>query len=154
LGAVLSIGGMFTRWLEPVVGAHPEGEPPVLAVPLITGLTLALIAGGVVVAWVSYGRAVVPATAPAGSLLTRAARQDLYQDQVNEGLFMRPGIHLTRSLVFVDNRGVDGAAGGLAAFVGGLSSRLRKVQNGYVRSYALTMLTGVVVILGAMWVIR
>ena len=33
---------------------------------------------------------------------------------------MRPGQYLTRSLVFVDNRGVDGAVGGLAALVGGL----------------------------------
>jgi NADH-quinone oxidoreductase subunit L len=47
---------------------------------------------------------------------------------------------------------VDGAAGGLAALVGGTSSRLRKLQNGFARSYALTMLAGVVAILGALWV--
>ena len=75
------------------------------------------------------------------------------QDQVNEALLMRPGIHLTRSLVYVDGKGVDGAAGGLAALVGGTSARLRKVQNGFARSYALTMLAGVVAILGALWVI-
>ena len=34
---------------------------------------------------------------------------------------MRPGIHLTRSLVFADARGVDGAVGGLAALIGGTS---------------------------------
>ena len=33
---------------------------------------------------------------------------------------MRPGQYLTRSLVFVDNRGVDGAVNGLAALIGGL----------------------------------
>ena len=32
---------------------------------------------------------------------------------------MRPGEYLTRSLVFVDGKGVDGAVGGLAALVGG-----------------------------------
>ena len=67
---------------------------------------------------------------------------------------MRPGIHLTRGLFFVDARGIDGAVGGLAALVGGLSSRLRRLQTGYVRSYALTMLTGVVAVLGALWVIQ
>jgi NADH-quinone oxidoreductase subunit L len=67
---------------------------------------------------------------------------------------MRPGIHLTRALVFLDQRGVDGAAGGLAALIGGTSSRLRKVQNGLARSYALTMLLGVVVILGVVWVVQ
>jgi NADH-quinone oxidoreductase subunit L len=153
LGLVLSIGGTFTTWLEPVVGPHSEGEP-VVAVPVLMTLTLLLVAGGVALAWVRYWRDEVAVVQPTGSLLTRAARRDLYQDDVNEGLFMRPGIHLTRSLVFADNRGVDGAVGGLAALVGGTSSRLRRVQNGFARSYAMTMLAGVVVILGALWVIQ
>ena len=152
-GLILGPTGIFTHWLEPVVGAHGE-EHPVLAVPVIMTLTLLVVAGGLALAWLRYWRDEVPRTAPAGSMLTRAARQDLYQDEVNEGVFMRPGVHLTRSLVFADNRGVDGAVGGLAALVGGTSSRVRRLQNGFARSYALTMLAGVVAILGALWVIQ
>ncbi|AXG12483.1 NADH-quinone oxidoreductase subunit L [Intrasporangium calvum] len=152
LGLIIGPTGMFSTWLEPVTGAHGE-EHPVLAVPVIMVLTLLLVAGGVALAWMQYWRDDVPVIAPAGNLLTQAARNDLYQDQVNEALLMRPGIHLTRSLVFVDGKGVDGGAGGLAALVGGTSSRLRRIQNGFARSYALTMLTGVVAILGALWVI-
>jgi NADH-quinone oxidoreductase subunit L len=154
LGLVLSIGGTFTSWLEPVVGAHQEGEHPVLPVWSLMTLTLLLVAGGILLAWMRYWRDEVPQVQPAGSLVTKAARRDLYQDDVNEGVFMRPGLHLTRALVFADNRGVDGAVGGLAALVGGTSSRLRRLQNGFARSYALTMLAGVVAILGAMWVIQ
>jgi NADH-quinone oxidoreductase subunit L len=152
LGAVLSWNQMFVHWLEPVVG-HQEGET---VIPLwsIIGLTLLLVVGGAALAWARYWRDAVPQVAPAGSLLTRAARQDLYQDEVNEGVLMRPGIHLTRALVFADNRGIDGGVGGLAALIGGTSSRLRRLQNGFARSYALTMLAGVVVILGALWVIQ
>ena len=117
-------------------------------------LTLAPRRGRRGLAWSRYVRDAVPEVAPAGSALTQAARQDLYQDAVNEGLFMRPGIHLTRALVFADARGIDGAVGGLAALIGGLSSRLRRLQTGYARSYALTMLTGVVTVLGALWVIQ
>jgi NADH-quinone oxidoreductase subunit L len=153
LGLILSIGNTFTHWLAPVVGAHEEGEP-VLPVWVLMTLTLLLVAGGIALAWVRYWRDEVPETAPTGSLLTKAARRDLYQDEVNEGLFMRPGIHLTRALVFADNRGVDGGVGGLAAFIGGTSSRVRRLQNGFARSYALTMLAGVVAILGALWVIQ
>ena len=153
LGLILSIGSTFTHWLEPVVGAHEEGEP-VLPVWVLVTLTLLLVAGGIALAWLRYLRDEVPETAPSGSLLTKAARRDLYQDEVNEGLFMRPGIHLTRALVFADNRGVDGGVGGLAAFIGGTSSRVRRLQNGFARSYALTMLAGVVAILGAVWVIQ
>ena len=153
LGLALGPTGVFTHWLEPVVGEHGE-EHPVLPVPVIMALTLALVAAGAYLAWVRYAKDVVPEVAPRGSVLTRAARQDLYQDAVNEGLFMRPGIHLTRGLVFADARGLDGAVGGLAALVGGFSSRLRRLQNGYARSYALTMLSGVVAILGILWVIQ
>ncbi|HYN68010.1 MAG TPA: NADH-quinone oxidoreductase subunit L [Ornithinibacter sp.] len=153
LGLILGPTGVITSWLEPVVGETPE-DHPVMPIWLIMVLTLALVVAGMVFAWRRYGADVVPEVAPKGSALTRAARQDLYQDALNEGLFMRPGIHLTRGLVFADARGVDGAVGGLAALVGGLSSRLRHLQTGYARSYALTMLTGVVTILGALWVIQ
>jgi NADH-quinone oxidoreductase subunit L len=153
LGGILSINGMFVSWLEPVVGSPETGEP-VIGAAVITVLTLVLVAGGAAYAWYRYWRESVPEVAPTGSLLTRAARVDLYQDAINEGLFMRPGIHLTRSLVFTDARGIDGAVGGLAALIGGISSRTRRLQTGYARSYALTMLTGVVAVLGVLWVIQ
>jgi NADH-quinone oxidoreductase subunit L len=154
LGLILSFGGMFTTWLNPAVGGEVDEHHPVLPAAVIMGLTLLLVLAGAALAFVRYVREPVPTTAPAGSLLTQAARNDLYQDEVNEGLFMRPGIHLTRALDFVDRRGVDGAAGGLAALIGGTSARVRRLQNGLARSYALTMLLGVVVILGAVWVIQ
>jgi NADH-quinone oxidoreductase subunit L len=154
LGLILGPTGAITSWLDPVVGAEPAGEHSVLPVPVLLVLTLLLVLAGAALAWLRYWREDVPAVAPRGSLATRAARRDLYQDDVNEGIFMRPGIHLTRSLVFFDRWGIDGAIGGLSALVGGTSGRLRRVQNGYVRSYALTMLLGVVVILGAVWVVQ
>ena len=153
LGLILGPTGIITSWLAPVVGETPE-DHPVLPVTLIMVLTLVLVALGAFYAWRMYGADVVPEVAPKGSTITVAARQDLYQDALNEGLFMRPGIHLTRGLVFADARGVDGAVGGTAALIGGMSSRLRRLQTGYVRSYALTMLTGVVTVLGALWVIQ
>jgi len=154
MGLILGPTGAIQSWLEPVVGVHVEGESPVIAVPVLTTLTLLVVAAGLGLAWMRYWREEVPVVAPVGSLPTRAARQDLFQDAINEGVLMRPGLHLTRSLVFFDNKGVDGAVGTVAALIGGSSSRLRRVQNGFVRSYALTMLFGVVVILGAVWVVQ
>ena len=153
LGLILGPTGAIQSWLEPVVGGGAEGEP-VIAVPVLMTMTLLVVAAGLALAFVSYWRDAVPVVAPVGSLLTRAARKDLYQDDVNEALLMRPGLYLTRFLVFFDNRGVDGGVGGLAALIGGSSARLRRIQNGFVRSYALTMLAGVVVILGAVWVVQ
>jgi len=154
LGLILGPTGAIQGWLEPVVGGHVEGQDPVIAVSVLMTLTLLVVASGLGLAWMRYWRNEVPLVAPVGSSLTRAARKDLYQDDVNEGVLMRPGLHLTRALVFFDNKGVDGAVGRLAALVGGSSARLRRIQNGFVRSYALTMLAGVVVILGAVWVVQ
>ena len=63
---------------------------------------------------------------------------------------MRPGQYLTRALVFADNRGIDGAVHGLAAGIGGGSGRLRRVQNGFVRSYALSMFGGAALVVAAL----
>jgi NADH-quinone oxidoreductase subunit L len=153
LGMVLGPTNGLLHWLEPVTGPHPEKDP-VIAVPLLMILTLLLVLGGIVWAYSMYVRAPVPLVAPAGSVLTRAARRDLYQDAINESLLMRPGQYLTRFLVFFDNRVVDGAVNGLAAVLGGTSGRFRRLQTGFVRSYALSMFAGAALLVGAMLLVR
>ena len=106
-------------------------------------------------AWFTVGRRDVPREAPRDvSFATRAARADLYGDALNESLLMRPGQYLTRALVFVDNRGIDGAVGGIAAGIGGGSGRLRRWQNGFVRSYALSIFGGAALVVAALLVTR
>jgi len=150
LGLVLAWLG-FSTWLHPVFGGKEHAEHTNW--PLM-GITLLVVAAGVALAWMRYWRDDVPVRAPKGNLLTQAARADLYQDAINEDLFMRPGQRLTQALLFTDNHGVDGTVGAVAGGVGGLSDRLRRIQNGYARSYALTMLAGVVAVLGALWVMN
>ena len=152
MGGLLTWVG-FTSWLEPVTG-HVEHEEPVLPILAITLLTLLLVAVGVLLAWRQYWASDVPVVAPRGSVATRAARADLYQEVVNQSAFERPGLHLTRSLVFADQRGIDGAVTGGAGLLTGLGGWLRRQQNGFVRSYAATMLVGVVVLLGSILVVR
>jgi NADH-quinone oxidoreductase subunit L len=137
-------------WLAPVFG-EPEEAAHVVA-PLTIGVVLTLVMLlGAAAAWLFVGRREVPVTAPARvSPVVRAARNALYADTVNESLFMRPGMWLTRALVFVDNRGVDGVVNGAAAALGGSSSRLGRAQTGFVRSYALGMLGGAVILAGAL----
>ncbi len=137
-------------WLAPVFG-EPEAAEHVVA-PAVVGLVVTAVAAlGVLAAWLFVGRREVPEVAPARvSPVVRAARRSLYADAINESLFMRPGQWLTRALVWLDNRGVDGAVNGLAATLGGSSSRLGRAQTGFVRSYALGMLGGAVVVAGAL----
>lgn len=145
LGFVLQLGGGFTHWLEPVTG-HVEHHEPVLSVPVIQIATLLAVAIGLVLAWRQYGALPVPTTAPRGSVLTRAARVDMYQDTVNDAVLVQPGQYLTRSLVYGDRSVVDGAFTGLGKLTVGIGQLLRRLQSGYVRQYAATMLFGLVVL--------
>ncbi|MBQ1093571.1 NADH-quinone oxidoreductase subunit L [Streptomyces sp. B93] len=151
-GAFFSIGDRFLHWLEPVTG-HDHGHAPISAAT-VTAATVACMVIGVAIAWAQYGRRPVPAVAPRGSLLTRAARRDLLQDDFNHVVLVRGGEHLTRSLVYVDHTLVDGVVNGTAASVGGLSGRLRRLQNGFARSYAVSMFGGAAVLVAATLLMR
>ncbi|MCM1967385.1 NADH-quinone oxidoreductase subunit L [Streptomyces sp. NPDC002812] len=151
-GGFFGIGDRFLHWLEPVTG-HQHGHPPISALT-VTLATMVVLVIGVAIAWVMYGRKPVPVVAPRGSLLTRAARRDLYQDDFNHVVLVRGGEHLTRSLVYVDHSLVDGVVNGTAAGVGGLSGRLRKLQNGYARSYAVSMFGGTAILIAATLLMR
>jgi NADH-quinone oxidoreductase subunit L len=50
--------------------------------------------------------------------------------------------------LYADQRGIDALANGLGTLTQNLSASMRKIQNGFVRSYALSVLLGVVLILG------
>jgi NADH-quinone oxidoreductase subunit L len=150
-GAFLIINDRLVDFLAPVVGVPPD-LPGIFTVPGLIALALVLIAAAG--AWAMYGRVPVPETAPRGSVVTVAARKDLYGDAFNESVLMRPGQWLTRLSVYFDSRGVDGLVNTLAAVIGGSSGRLRRIQTGFVRSYALSMLIGAVLLVAGLLVVR
>ncbi len=154
-GGLFAVGGTLKNWLEPVVGAHEE-TTHALPAWVNTALALTVVAVGIAVAYRLYGgKATIPTEAPAEvSVLTMAARRDLYGDAFNEEVFMRPGAELTDALVVVDNAGVDGSVNALAALVGRTSNRLRGLQTGFARSYALSMLTGAALVVAAILAVQ
>ncbi|MER6262345.1 NADH-quinone oxidoreductase subunit L [Streptomyces sp900105245] len=151
-GFFFHLGDRFVNWLEPVTG-HSEGDSP-LSATTVTGATIVCLVVGVGIAYAQYGRKPVPVVAPRGSLLTRAARRDLLQDDFNHVVLVRGGEHLTRSLVYVDHTLVDGVVNGTAAGFGGLSGRLRRLQNGFARSYAVSMFGGAALLVAATLLMR
>jgi NADH-quinone oxidoreductase subunit L len=161
LGIASAIGGLalnnwIVGWLAPAVGGEaPEEAPSLLHFSTVAVVTLVVVAIGVGIGvWLFGPRRDIPLTQPESrSFLTLAGRNDLYGDALNEAVFMRPGQQLTSQLVRLDDYGIDGTVNGTAAAIGGMSARLRRVQNGFVRSYALTMtlgaaIVGVVIVLG------
>ena len=148
VGGILLLGDWIVDWLEPVVGhaEHHELAVPAIVLTLIITLVVAL---GVAAAVLFYRREPIAAETPADSSVSffaRAGRHELYGNELNDAVIVRPTTHLTRFLVWFDGKGIDGFVTGLADRLGDTSQFLRKPQTGYVRSYALTMFAGVVIV--------
>jgi NADH-quinone oxidoreductase subunit L len=152
LGMALLYWGDIESWLEPVVG-YESGESPLPTWATIS-LSLLAVGIGVLIAAMMYKRRQIPVEAPHGSWLTRAARNELYGNEVNDVLVVQPTYYTSRWLVWFDNKGVDGFVNGSAAFVGGLSGRMRRYQTGFARSYALSMVGGAVLVVLALVLVR
>ena len=160
IGSVVS-GFLFTRgdalvhWLEPVVAAHEHSEHSELLPPIVvSGIALTIVLIGISIAVMMYVRRPVENVAPENvSALTKIVRQDLLQDAANEAIFMRPGQALTKTLIAVDEKVIDGAVHGVGAMAIGSGAGLRKTQTGYVRSYSALILVGAAAIVFGIWVI-
>ena len=150
LGGLLLANDWIVDWLAPVVGAEAHAEPPIPALA-ITGLAVLVVAVGVAVAFLLVQKREVPREAPQDvSFLTKAARADIYGDAINEGLVVEPSRQLTAGLVTLDRTVVDKTFTGGATVVAAIGVLLRRVQNGYVRSYAVSILGGVLLVVLAL----
>jgi NADH-quinone oxidoreductase subunit L len=150
LGGLMLLNDWIVDFLAPVTGTAEHVEPPIPAWS-VSVLVLAVVAVGVSIAWYLVGRHEVPRTAPTDvSFATRAARADLYGDAINDTLVVAPGAVLVRNLTSLDQHGVDGVVEGGSKGIAGIGMILRRTQNGYVRSYALSLLGGALLVVLAL----
>jgi NADH-quinone oxidoreductase subunit L len=147
LGGFMLLNGWIVDWLSPVVGEHTE-EHLALSPLLMSLLVLVVVLIGIAVAWVFVGSRPVPRVAPSEvSVFTRAARADLYGDALNDEVVVKPGWAGIRGLTVFDRGFLDGIVEGSASAFGGMSRGFRLAQNGFVRSYALAVLSGAALLL-------
>ena len=106
-------------------------------------------------AWFLVGKRDVPRIAPTKvSVFTTAGRNELYADAFNDAIIVDPGKQFIGGLATFDRGVVDGGFVGTASALGGLSGRMRLAQNGFVRSYALSLLAGAALVLLALVVVN
>jgi NADH-quinone oxidoreductase subunit L len=153
VGAGALMATPVPEWLTPTLPGGEEEAHGVLSHTTVTVLSLVVTVLGVALAYLLFRNGTATQEQPAGPVVT-AARKNLYGDAVNEAVFEMPGKYLTRALVYFDNKGIDGIVNGLAAAIGGGSGRLRRAQTGFVRSYALSMLGGALLVAVAFLVVR
>jgi len=151
IGFALTYNHIFEHWLEPVTGFE-EPEAPI-SITALTTIALSVVAAGVLLAIYRY-RAVDRETPQNVTFLTQAARQDLFGDLANETLLMKPGQVLTRRLVAIDEKAIDGTFTGLAKAIWATSRLLRQTSTGYVRSYAAYIVGGILLIMFLLLIAR
>jgi NADH-quinone oxidoreductase subunit L len=153
-GFVLSKGQGLVHWLEPIVNPLKEHHAEEFLPPIVvSAMTLSVVVIGVSIAIMKY-RGDQLAVAPINvSSLTKAARRDLFQDDFNETVFMRPGQSLVSNLLNLDYLVIDGIVRAVGSISLTAGSKLRSLQNGYVRSYALLTVIGALALLTVIWVV-
>ena len=153
-GFVLSKGQGLVHWLEPIVNPLKEYHAEEFLPPIVvSAMTLSVVVIGVSIAIMKY-RGDQLAAAPVNvSSLTKAARRDLFQDDFNETVFMRPGQSLVSNLLNLDYLIIDGTVRAVGSISLTAGSKLRSLQSGYVRSYALLTVIGALALLTVIWAV-
>jgi NADH-quinone oxidoreductase subunit L len=154
LGIEIPGSHALEHFLEPVFEATGTPiEAPAFSVPLAVGTVLASLAA-LFVAYQVYAKRTWkkrfedPLYRYLG-FLWEGFENRWYADDVYNSVIINPfkriGAFLSR--VF-DPRAIDGVVNGTARFVGLSGQSLRRAETGYIRSYALVFLVGVVAVLG------
>jgi NADH-quinone oxidoreductase subunit L len=134
---------VLEHWLEPVVG-EAERHIDVATATKVGLAVIAVIASlaGLAGAAVVYLQRRVKPVEPA--VLAHA----YYYDESISAFVAGPGTDGFEATAAFDRGIIDGGVNGLATLVGWFGRGLRHVQSGFVRSYALGVAAGVVVLLG------
>ena len=153
-GFIFSKGDSLVNWLQPVVNPLKEHHAEEFLPPIIVSLmTLVAVIIGLSVAILKYRGDQVAQAPEKVSVLVSAARRDLFQDEFNEVVFVRPGQSLIKILLNLDYILIDGLVRSVAATSVSAGVRLRTLQTGYVRSYALMMVIGALALITTIWVV-
>jgi NADH-quinone oxidoreductase subunit L len=145
----LNPDGRMTQALEPVVGAEALGAG--LSVPALIGMAVAVALLSLALAWWIYGSGRVDTVAFRERLepMATAAQRGWYVDRAYDVVIVQPAKALARlTSDVVDALVIDGAVNGIAGLVKRSASGGKLIQTGFVRTYALVLFLGAVLVLG------
>jgi NADH-quinone oxidoreductase subunit L len=131
-----------------VTGPVPHGEG--LSTLALSAIATAIALGALAVAWWVYASGRVDRLRLRERLqpLPAAAASGWYVDRAYSTLLVRPGIAAARfSADVFDSKVVDGLVNGMGGGVRRLAAAGRRIQTGFVRSYALGLFVGAVGVL-------
>jgi NADH-quinone oxidoreductase subunit L len=142
-------GSRWDHWLAPIFGSAAEHHDSVSTELLVTALTLAVVAAGIYLAYLMYGKpGAQTAQQTANGIFYDISLNKYYVDEIYDFVFVRPFTALAKFFAsIVDPWVIDGAVNGLAATVRGFSTVWRGLQTGNVQHYAAMFLVGALALL-------
>ena len=175
--AVLAVGSVVAGWVGVpafLLGAGGDGTaierflaPATLATGvwegtldhstelLLAGLSVAVTLVGVGAAGVVYlGEGVSPLLGELASPFRDLFAGRWYLDELYGVVIVHPVARLSSFLASFDRGVVEGTVTLVASSVSGVGGLLARLQSGYVRGYAVTMLVGAVGVVAAAWALR
>jgi NADH-quinone oxidoreductase subunit L len=150
--------GMIEHWLEPVFGAHQVEAHGPLSHTALAGIALLAAVAGAVLAMSMYEVPLFGVRLPKVARPERVGRMlgPLYRlsydkfrvDELYDATLVRPFKRAAGWLWRVmDQSVIDGMVNGVGRGFASSGAVIRRLQTGYVRNYAVSMLLGVVVVL-------
>ncbi|MGH9118567.1 MAG: NADH-quinone oxidoreductase subunit L [Acidimicrobiales bacterium] len=156
LAALATVGGLINtpfdddfkfleHWLHPVVELG-EAELTVSSTTqvVLAGVAILSAVVGIVVASLVYLRHRIAAERFERPIFAHA----WYYDERISAFAGGPGRRFFDAVAWFDANIIDGAVNGAAGLVSWFGGRLRKVQTGYVRNYALEIAVGTILVVG------
>ena len=141
--AGLAMNGWIQDWLAVPTG-HEVHNTGLLEIPAIGWVTLLVVAAGVAIGWFMFRDNISKEEPETKNPFSIYGRNDLFGDAFNEHAIINPTKQAAAGLAWFDRAAVDGIPEGGATVAAGLGGLLRKTQNGYSRTYGLTLAIGVV----------
>jgi len=141
-----------------LAGSLSDAAPTAAHAPVghwIPFVSIAACFLGLGAAWMGFTRGLF-ARGWGNALWARVVNARFGYDGLMHAIFVRGGTALCNlTSVIADQWIVDGIVNGIAALVARLAGGLRQLQTGFVRNYALVLLTGAVfVIVCLMWTVQ
>ena len=143
LGMILN--NSIQHWLAPPTGGHPH-DAALWEIPWQGWVTLLVVLVGVAIGYLMYRGEISFEQPHTTNPIVYIGRNDLLADKFNDAVFVRGGGKAAAGVAAVDDLLVDGGVRSTATLATSLGGALGKLENGYTRSYGLTMVIGVVVV--------
>ncbi|MGR3310771.1 MAG: NADH-quinone oxidoreductase subunit L [Candidatus Brocadiales bacterium] len=150
-------GDKIGEFLAPVLG-HPLGHGTYAEEWLVMGLSVLVGLAGIFTAYIMYlKKTELPyKLGDKFQPVYKLFYNKYWVDELYDKSLVQPVLKVSDKIIlgFIDTKIIEGIVNGVPSLIGAFSQRLRKIQSGVLSHYALIMVLGALLIIGAVIFLR